>query len=52
MPGPNPHELWIDNDNPAWPVVSFQNYFWTNNRCNRKARAIAILGRLRRCELH
>lgn len=47
MPGPDPHAFWIDDDDPARPVVSFQNYFWTNNRGNRKARAIAILGRLR-----
>lgn len=46
MPGPNPHELWIDDDDPARPAVSFQNYSWTNNSGNRKARAISILRRL------
>lgn len=48
MPGPNPHELWIDDDDPARPAVSFQNYSWTNNSGNRQARAISILRRLQR----
>jgi len=47
MSGPDPHDLWIDDDDPARPVVSFQHYFWTGNRGNRQARASAILRRLR-----
>lgn len=48
MPAPNPHELWIEEEGPERPVVSFLNYFWTNNRGNRKARAIAMAKRLSR----
>ena len=47
MPGPGPHELWIDDNDPARAVVSFQHYFWTGNRGNRHARANAIVRRLR-----
>jgi len=46
MPGPDPHDLWIDDDDPACPAVSFQPYFWTGNRGKRQARATAILRRL------
>ena len=48
MPGPDPHTLWIDDDDPGRPAVSWQPYFWTGNNGNRRNRAIAILKRLRR----
>ncbi len=51
MPGPKPHELWIENDEPPFLVV-YQAYFGTGNNGNRKARAIAILGRLKRGTWH
>jgi hypothetical protein len=47
MPGPNPYELWIDDDDPERPVVWFEQYFWTGNRGNRMARAVKITRRLR-----
>lgn len=47
MPGPDPHTLWIDVADPRRPCVTFQPYFWTGNSGNRKARALAILRRLR-----
>ena len=45
MPGPDPHALWIESNEPPYRV-SFQAYLWTGNNGNRKARAIAILRRL------
>lgn len=46
MPGPDPHAFWIDEDAER-PTVVFENYLWTGNAGNRKARAISILQRLR-----
>jgi len=48
MPGPDPHSLWIDDHDPKSARVSWQAYYVTGNNGNRKARAIAILRRLRR----
>lgn len=45
MPGPDPHALWIESDEPPYRVCH-QAYFWTGNNGNRKARAVAILRRL------
>ena len=51
MPGPDPHALWIENDEPPYRV-SYQNYLWTGAAGNRKKRAIAILRRLLRHSWH
>jgi len=48
MPGPDPHALWISDDDRNRPSIIMQAYFWTGNRGNRLARTRAILGRLRR----
>jgi hypothetical protein len=47
MPGPDPHALWIESDEPPYRVCH-QAYFWTGNNGNRKKRAIAMLRRLAR----
>ncbi|TDL88024.1 hypothetical protein [Meridianimarinicoccus aquatilis] len=47
MPGPDPHELWIENHEPPYRVCH-QAYFWTGNNGNRQARAVTILRRLAR----
>lgn len=47
MPGPDPYGLWINHDDPRSPSVMMYAYFGTGNRGNRKARAAAILRRLR-----
>lgn len=44
MPGPDPHAIWIESDEPL--RVCYQAYFWTGNLGNRRARSIAILRRL------
>ena len=48
MSGPDPHSLWIEDDDPDRPRVSFVAYCWTGNHGNRKARAVSILRRLQR----
>lgn len=47
MPGPDPHDLWIE-DGPNGPIVTYQAYPWTGNHGNRRKRAISILMRLSR----
>ena len=47
MPGPDPHSLWIEADEPPYRVT-FHAYFWTGNHGSRKARAATILRRLMR----
>ncbi len=47
MPGPDPHAVWIESDEPPYSVCH-QAYFWTGNNGNRKKRAMAMLQRLAR----
>jgi hypothetical protein len=47
MPGPDPHRFWIEETENGYSVF-FQAYDWTGNNGNRKARALAVLKRLRR----
>jgi hypothetical protein len=48
MPGPDPHRLWIEDASPSAARVWWQAYDWTGNAGHRRARAKAILRRLRR----
>lgn len=45
MSGPDPHALWISEDQPPF-MVSYESYFWSGNAGNRRRRAIAMLKRL------
>ena len=47
MPGPDPHSLWIEDNNENGATVSFLAYIWTGNTWNRKARAVTISRRLK-----
>lgn len=47
MPGPDPNRLWIEDSRPHSPLVLWQAYDRTGNAGNRRARALAILRRLR-----
>ena len=46
VPGPDPHGFWIEGEEPPFTVY-WLAYFWTGNNGNRKARAMAVLRRLR-----
>lgn len=47
MPAPEPDTLWFE-EYDGQVVANFQRYFWTGNVAHRKARAIAIMRRMRR----
>ncbi len=47
MPGPDPNAVWLE-ENGRKLSVFYENYLWTNNEGNRKARAIAMLRRAAR----
>lgn len=51
MPGPDPDRFWIEEIDNGYRVC-WQAYDWTGNNGNRKARAMAVLQRLRRGTWH
>jgi hypothetical protein len=47
MPGPNPKALWFEEWDGSL-LATYECYYGTGNAGNRKARALAILNRIKR----